>query len=192
MDDTNKEEEQQQWSVVVGGSRGQLYQRPLDINHDNKKVQFATSEDDIQRLRPSHAGSVVSMTSPASGLLITGAQDGTIRVWDCTPHNHHDDIEANEEEEEEEEDSSFWNRSSDTTSSSSSNSKSSSRPTCMYALTGYKVWLGSIVTDGKRLISDGADNTIVVHDFSGEDDLDNNIHTTMEEDDYDDDFSMDD
>ena len=45
------------------------------------------------------------------------------------------------------------------------------RPRCLYALTGFKVWLGSIFTDGKKLVSDGADNSIVVHDFSGEDDI---------------------
>ena len=33
---------------------------------------------------------------------------------------------------------------------------------------GYKVWLGSASTsgDGLRLVSDGSDNTIIVHDFS--------------------------
>jgi WD40 repeat protein len=39
---------------------------------------------------------------------------------------------------------------------------------CMYALTGYKLWLGSAWTDGKRLISDGGENTIVIRDFSRE------------------------
>ena len=36
----------------------------------------------------------------------------------------------------------------------------------MYQFMGYKVWLGSVWTDGTRLVSDGADNTIVVHDYS--------------------------
>lgn len=39
---------------------------------------------------------------------------------------------------------------------------------CMYALTGYKPWLGSACTDGKRLISDGGGNSIVIRDFSRE------------------------
>ena len=30
----------------------------------------------------------------------------------------------------------------------------------------HQVWLGSICTDGQRLVSDGADNKIVIHDFS--------------------------
>merc|ERR1712021_67473 len=44
------------------------------------------------------------------------------------------------------------------------------RPRCLYALTGYKAWLGSIFTNENKLVSDGADNTIVVHDFSGKSD----------------------
>jgi WD40 repeat protein len=39
---------------------------------------------------------------------------------------------------------------------------------CMYALTGYKLWLGSAWTDGRRLISDGGENSIVIRDFSHE------------------------
>ena len=29
-----------------------------------------------------------------------------------------------------------------------------------------QVWLGSVCTDGQRLVSDGRDNAILVHDFS--------------------------
>jgi len=37
---------------------------------------------------------------------------------------------------------------------------------CLYQFVGYKVWLGSLWTDGRRLVSDGADNTVIVHDFT--------------------------
>lgn len=37
---------------------------------------------------------------------------------------------------------------------------------CMYQFAGYKVWMGSLWTDGKRLLSDGTDNTVIEHDFS--------------------------
>ena len=43
------------------------------------------------------------------------------------------------------------------------------RPRCATGLGGYKVWLGSVCVDDKRLISDGSDNTVVVHDFSKSD-----------------------
>jgi hypothetical protein len=41
-------------------------------------------------------------------------------------------------------------------------------PKALYGLGGYKVWLGSICIDseGRRLVSDGQDDVVVVHDFS--------------------------
>ncbi|CAB9528527.1 WD domain, G-beta repeat [Seminavis robusta] len=36
---------------------------------------------------------------------------------------------------------------------------------CLYQFVGYKVWMGSLWTDGSRIVSDGSDNTIIVHDF---------------------------
>ena len=38
----------------------------------------------------------------------------------------------------------------------------------LFGLGGYKVWLGSVWSDGRRIVSDGRDNAIVTHDFSGE------------------------
>jgi WD40 repeat protein len=35
----------------------------------------------------------------------------------------------------------------------------------LYQFIGYKVWLGSLWTDGSRLVSDGSDNTVIMHDF---------------------------
>ena len=37
---------------------------------------------------------------------------------------------------------------------------------CMYALTGYKLWLGSACSDGKRLVSDGELDVIVLAFFA--------------------------
>ena len=37
---------------------------------------------------------------------------------------------------------------------------------CVYALTGYKLWLGSACTDGDKLVSDGGENNIIVRDYS--------------------------
>lgn len=41
-------------------------------------------------------------------------------------------------------------------------------PTALYGLGGYKVWIGDVRIDaeGKRLLSDGRDDIVVVHDFS--------------------------
>ena len=38
----------------------------------------------------------------------------------------------------------------------------------MNSLDPSQVWLGSVATDGKRIVSDGRDNAVVVHDFSDE------------------------
>merc|ERR1712174_182109 len=48
-------------------------------------------------------------------------------------------------------------------------------PTALYGLGGYKVWVGSICIDeeGKRLVSDGMDDAVIVHDFSK--DIDNDM-----------------
>jgi hypothetical protein len=45
-------------------------------------------------------------------------------------------------------------------------------PKALYGLGGYKVWIGNICIDdeGKRLLSDGRDDVVVVHDFSSKDD----------------------
>ena len=45
-------------------------------------------------------------------------------------------------------------------------------PKALYGLGGYKVWIGNICIDdeGKRLLSDGRDDVVVVHDFSLKDD----------------------
>mmetsp|Transcript_26121 Transcript_26121/g.62074 ORF Transcript_26121/g.62074 Transcript_26121/m.62074 type:complete len:532 (+) Transcript_26121:258-1853(+) len=44
-------------------------------------------------------------------------------------------------------------------------------PTALYGLGGYKVWIGSVCVDddGRRLVSDGRDDLVVMHDFGGND-----------------------
>lgn len=39
----------------------------------------------------------------------------------------------------------------------------------LYQFVGYKIWMGSIWTDGYRLVTDGSDNNVIVHDFLSED-----------------------
>ncbi|KAK1736896.1 WD40 repeat domain-containing protein [Skeletonema marinoi] len=48
-------------------------------------------------------------------------------------------------------------------------------PKALLGLGGYKVWVGSVCIDseGKRLISDGRDDVVVVHDFSKEPEVNN-------------------
>jgi WD40 repeat protein len=145
----------EKWSIVCGGSEGTLFQRQLNVDKmtgfvsDDKPFhdQYASSADLPMKLRPAHMGAVVAMASPAPGIFVSGAQDGNIRVWDCS---------YSTDEEDEEEEAQYDDVGS-----------SESRPRCLYAMTGYKVWLGSIFANGKKLTSDGADNTIIVHSFDG-------------------------
>jgi WD40 repeat protein len=39
----------------------------------------------------------------------------------------------------------------------------------LYQFVGYKIWMGAIWTDGYRLVTDGSDNNVIVHDFLSED-----------------------
>jgi WD40 repeat protein len=128
------------WSVFVGGSDGSIHRRGLLGPLSSAAAANRTSSNAADgsptslfgqaasELLPSHRGSVVALTPGPSGLLVSGAHDGTVRVWDVALN----------------------------------------QPQCLYGLGGYKVWLGSVCTDGKRLVSDGSDNSLVMHDFSTE------------------------
>ncbi|KAJ1461769.1 WD40-repeat-containing domain protein [Pelagophyceae sp. CCMP2097] len=41
-------------------------------------------------------------------------------------------------------------------------------PKVRYGMAGFKVWMGSVACDDRRLLSDGSDNAIIVHDFGAE------------------------
>lgn len=167
------------WSVICGGSEGSLYQKRLNIDslaYVSESKPFLNDDSLRGRLRPSHRDIVMALSSPSPGLILTGSQDSTIRVWNCSYYRNeesgstiiHDD---DDEEEAYYDDIGVLDK----------------RPKCLYALTGYKAWLGSMFTNGKILITDGSDNTIVSHDFSGEDD---NSEGFMFEDDDLEDFSL--
>jgi len=148
------------WSVVCGGSEGTMYQRRLNVDrmgYVSEKRPFFSNDLPVGRMQPTHSGPVVSLASPSDGLLISGSQDGTIRVWDCSHQLTKDEEDLMSLEQE------------DSVDYDSERGKDR-RPRCLYALTGYKAWLGSVFTNENKLVSDGADNTIVVHDFSGKSD----------------------
>lgn len=160
----NGEKREAVWSVVCGGSEGSMYQKRLNIDsmgYVSDTKPFLEDDSLRGRLRPSHAKYVMVLDSPAPGLLVTGSQDGTIRIWNCSYHepkvgSQSAIVEEDDDDEEEAyyDDVGIVDR----------------RARCCYALTGYKHWLGSIFTDGKMLVTDGSDNGIVVHDFSGNED----------------------
>jgi WD40 repeat protein len=128
------------WCVVAGGGDGQISARQLLVDSAGsiESVPFDNKRSTIE-FSPRHGGSVVALASRQGGLMISGAQDGTLRVWDC------------------------WEKSNN---SDSNYSSFKVKPTLLYNFVGYKVWLGSVCSDGNCLLSDGSDNSIIVHDFS--------------------------
>jgi WD40 repeat protein len=151
------------WSVLCGGSRGSMFQRRLNVDRTGDVSESHPFMDQTKqgsglhpiKMRPSHVGTVMNLASPAPGLVVSGAQDGSMRVWDCSTSESSEEEEDDDDDEEEE-------------AQYDDIQPSDSRPQCLYALSGYKVWLGSIFANGKKLVSDGADNTIIVHSFDGD------------------------
>jgi WD40 repeat protein len=153
--------------LLCGGVDGTIHMVQLNVNLITNRVDKEKSfviEDTITSpqsslssadsssttmIRPKHVGPVMCLTSPGDGRFISGGQDGTLRVWDL--------IET-----------------ATTTNEKTTNndyvgngvSAHQVEAKCNYALTGYKLWLGSVWSDGKRLISDGGEQSIVIRDFS--------------------------
>jgi WD40 repeat protein len=146
-----KHRNRMEYSVLCGTSDGIIHSLPLNINAETGVIDeenpFRVSATTDTTIKPRHVGPVMCMTSPGDGRFVSGGQDGALRIWDCNDERYSgtdDDI-------------------------SSDNSIANVLQTkCMYALTGYKLWLGSACTDGKRLISDGGENSVVVRDYSSE------------------------
>jgi WD40 repeat protein len=111
------------YSIACGGNDGSLYLQPLQMLTDGEVDMKNPFTDRIRPMRPRHMAPLKCIASPAPGLLVSGGQDGTVRVWDME--------EAK----------------------------------TLYKFAGYKAWLGSIWTDGVRLVTDGADNTVILHNF---------------------------
>lgn len=124
-----------------------------DTTADENENDIDDDDDDNNNMiqcYPSHEyGSAIKcICCPSSNILVTGSTDGTIRVWDYNMELFEDDDEVDNDEKDE--------------------MKSSIDyivPNILYCFEGYKVWMGSMWTDGIRLLSDGADNRIVIHDY---------------------------
>jgi hypothetical protein len=152
------------WSVIVGGSKGTLYHRQLGIEILNGNISERQPLMDLEdgsterRIRPNHLGQIVAMGSPSTGLLVTGSHDGTMRVWDCS-------LYKNDDEDEEDDLDGTPDISIELVDEDSLTTMNAKKPRVLYALSGYKVWLGSIFANDRKLVSDGADNSIIVHSF---------------------------
>ena len=117
------------YAMMCGCSDGSIYMQPLNYENGMFIDDTIILKSSGTQLQPRHSGAVKCMATPLPGLMLSGGQDGNIRVWNI--------------------------------------SEKDSRQ--LYQFIGYKVWLGSLWTDGSRVVSDGADNSIIVHDFSDSD-----------------------
>lgn len=141
------------WSVIVGGSKGTMYQRKINLSGDGNIVSFGQPFADPGRKIPEkvaraslsetvkHQGPIVALASPGPEVLLSASQDGTIRIWDCSYHQQQDD-ESDE---------------------LIKDDIGNTLPSFLFALSGFKVWLGSMIVlmNHNMLVTDGADNTVV-------------------------------
>ena len=132
-------------AVAVGGGNGQIWVNDIDPSFSTSKNSplLVYTNNDAAKVRPDHTGPVLSLASRPGGIIVSVGHDGLLRVTDV------------------------WLGREDM------------KTTLMQEISplygiggGLKVWVGSVCTDdeGKRLISDGFDDAVVVHDFSAAND----------------------
>ena len=160
-----------------------------DDANPSRTVEVIT--ETTQKIRPKHMGPIVSLASPSPGLFVTASHDGTMRVWDCSladgEEEEDEDDDDDDDDDEEEEDNNVPEENKGSTASSLSETRPK-MPKVLYALSGYKVWLGSVFANDRKLVSDGADNTVIVHSFDEDEDA---ILRSQQEDDEDNDLGDD-
>lgn len=143
------------YSVVCGGMDGVIHRIPLNIDQKTGKVDednpFDVTESTETAMKPKHTGPVLCLASPNAGMFITGGQDGSIRVWECPEEDNKSETRRQR------------------------HPSSQQLPKCIYALSGYKIWLSNISTDGSRIVSDGGENNLIVRDFSWKSDGDGKV-----------------
>lgn len=139
------------YSVLCGGFDGTIHRIPLNIGRDGKidlNNPFAVTGETNTAIKPRHTGPVMCLASPGDGMFVSGGQDGALRVWVI------DGLKEGPLDE------------GDESSQSDEHQSPLAKCKCIYALTGYKLWLGSACTDGDKLVSDGGENNIIVRDYS--------------------------
>lgn len=150
------------YQMACGASDGSLYLHPLRWENDDLDILHPLDGDAVE-CKPKHQAPLKCLTSPKPGLLVSGGQDGAIRMWQTA------DAVCQYQ---------FMGASCWLVVCDGCNycivPTNCSFPTTQSLSSGYKVWLGSLCTDGIRLVSDGADNTIVVHNFECQQESDNN------------------
>lgn len=71
------------YSMACGSSDGSLYLHPLKWENDDLDILHPLAGDAVECV-PRHQGALKCLTSPKPGLLVSGGQDGAIRMWDVS------------------------------------------------------------------------------------------------------------
>ena len=132
---------------LTGSSTGAVYAWRVERAGEGRKVAPSLAVKMI-----GHAAAVVSISTGNPRHVVSGAHDGTVRVWNAP------DLSAADEDGEERGDA--------------AGGGDVKKSECLYAVTGHTVWLGSVQADETRIVCDGANNIAMCYDFS--DDPDDN------------------
>lgn len=120
------------WRLISDGIRDATFDSLASrrVNHNGVTPRL------VAELR-GHTSAVVSLSAGCPGRLVSGAHDGTIRVWDL-----------------------------DLTSTKPGQRIKTIRRDARYAVLGHTIWLGGVYADSERIICDGANNVLLEYDFT--------------------------
>jgi len=71
------------YRMACGASDGSLYLHPLKWENDDLDILHPLCGDAVECV-PRHQGALKCLTSPKPGLLVSGGQDGAIRMWNVS------------------------------------------------------------------------------------------------------------
>jgi len=130
--------------IVTGGGDGVIRVWKMMMDQDAGFDSLPMRRSNNANVRPQlvaelrgHTAAVVSLATGCAGRLVSGAHDGTIRVWDL-----------------------------DLTCSKPGQRLKAIRRDARYAVLGHTIWLGGTYADDDRIICDGANNVLLEYDFS--------------------------
>jgi WD40 repeat protein len=138
---------------LTGSSTGPMYAWRVDRDLSDG------SPPTLVRKMIGHVAAVVSISVGNPRHVVSGAHDGTVRVWNAP------DLLAEDDEDE----------APIAVDGGGGLDDGVKKSECLYAVTGHTVWLGGVQADETRIICDGANNIAMCYDFSEDPDDDGDI-----------------